>query len=476
MKDIVITIQGALLTHLRYAEGNNGRLDILALLSASDYGRMRTIAVLRELYQRLAQAAAVPGPIVAIPGSTAVDPRSSLAYYIDLIERLSSLPGGCSALPGLPSGPYLPALVTGSPPDMPGLMRQIESSPQSPLRRSSTIGSTISSWWRDLQRRRSSADSSVVSNITETESVTRPVSQYATTPPTTEPREQKVPARPSKGKQRRNSLQDDLSRELFTNIWQHDSRSLADSDTDPDSEEENIGPLNTHQQNLQQSSTSPITPSTAPVPTLDLPHPPSIASDDTTPSTTNSASSHTALPHNPATPPGPLYWPPSKENRYAGFCKGAWKLNSGLGGFKVHSEPIGYFTLITKWRCYRCHFAMPLARGSQKHDHRIDEAVYTHRPTGLRYRWAFLAKSHVACKKPAALTPHNARGPFGCIFCCALRNEPAPVFEELDGFMVHLGLHHRGMDAAALLERTKCVVGRVAAEREVFDINIPPSR
>jgi hypothetical protein len=271
-------------------------------------------------------------------------------------------------------------------------------------------------------------------------------------------------------------MQDDLSRELFTNIW-HDSRS-DDADSDLDSEGADIGPLNTDQQPLHRNdTTSPTTPSTR-IPTLELPHPPrSIASDDTTLSNSNSASStHTALtPRNPATTPGPSYWPPSKENRYAGFCKGAWKLNSGLGGFKVHSEPIGYFTLITKWRCYRCHFAMPLAPGSQRHDHRIDGNVYTHPPTGVRYRWAFLAKSHVACKQPAALAPPTARGPFGCIFCCAEKNTAAPVFEELDAFMAHLGLHHRWMNAAALLERTRCVVGRVASEREEFDINIPPA-
>lgn len=49
----------------------------------------------------------------------------------------------------------------------------------------------------------------------------------------------------------------------------------------------------------------------------------------------------------------------------------------------------------------------------------------------------------------------------------------APRFETLDAFMVHLG-EHRCMNAAALLERTRCVVGRVAGEDEDFDINIPP--
>lgn len=454
---------------------------MLALLSASDYGRARTVSVLHELYQRLAQAAAIPWPVIA--GSPTVDPASSLGYYINLIEGLSSLHGSDPrhmpvGSPAHPGGIFLPALLSGSPPDMPGFIRQPEaSSPQSLPRRSSTFGSTLSSWWRDLQRRRSSADSSVVSTLTEVEPVARPASQYPMTPPTPErPQENDVRAAcPPKSKRPRRAEQDEISRELFTNIWQRDSKSDADTDTDLDCEEEEyIGPLNTNQQRSPRNdAVPPVSSSSTNVPTPDLPHPPpSIESDDTTPS--NSSTHTTLAPRNLTTPAGISYWPPSKDNRYAGFCKGAWKLNSGLGGFKVYSEPIGYFTLITKWRCYRCYFAMPLASGGSKHDHRIDGKVYTHPSTGVRYRWAFLAKSHVACKKPTASIPHHACGPFGCIFCCAQRNEPAPVFETLDGFMGHLRLHHRCMNAAALLERTRCVVGRVASEREEFDINIPP--
>lgn len=63
------------------------------------------------------------------------------------------------------------------------------------------------------------------------------------------------------------------------------------------------------------------------------------------------------------------------------------------------------------------------------------------------------------------LTAQYALGPLGCIICCAQQNEPAPRFQSVDECV------HRHMSAAALLERTRCVVGRVALDQEGFDIN-----
>jgi hypothetical protein len=261
---------------------------------------------------------------------------------------------------------------------------------------------------------------------------------------------------------RRKDEQDEIMCELTTNIWNHDTKSETDSETDSETEFESAD-----EGEIAPAPTAPsVASSTTRVSTLDRAPASSIASSDTTAS---NPSTHTTR-----NPKGVTYWPPSKDNRYSGFCKGAWKLVSGMGGLKVHSEPVGYFTLITKLRCYKCFFAMPLARGCSRNDHRPDTKAYVHGPTGIRYRWFFLAKSHVECKRAGYETPNYVRGSFGCIFCCAQRNEPAPVFESLDGFMNHLGLHHRCMNAAALLERTRCVVGRVADEDEEFDINIPP--
>jgi hypothetical protein len=261
-----------------------------------------------------------------------------------------------------------------------------------------------------------------------------------------------------------------MTRKLTKNPWMHDAN---ESGTEPESEletdeEDELRPASA---NHQPPKTVDEQTSTAVSPALPdtrlFPPPPSVISDSTN---SNHSGSHTLVAR--GTSVG-TYWPPSKDNRYSGFCKGAWKLSSGLGGFKIFSEPIGYFLLVSRWRCYRCYFDMPLASGS-RNEHRFDTKAYLHSPTGIQYRWPFLAKSHVACKRPAVSTPNHVRGSFGCIFCCAELDGPAPIFDLLDEFMAHLGANHRALHAVALLDRTRCVVGRVAAEREDFDLNIPP--
>jgi hypothetical protein len=48
------------------------------------------------------------------------------------------------------------------------------------------------------------------------------------------------------------------------------------------------------------------------------------------------------------------------------------------------------------------------------------------------------------------------------------------ALEGLNAFMTHLGTEHRHCVEEALLERARCVVGRVAGVGEDFDVNIPP--
>ncbi|KAJ5152652.1 uncharacterized protein N7482_009130 [Penicillium canariense] len=191
-------------------------------------------------------------------------------------------------------------------------------------------------------------------------------------------------------------------------------------------------------------------------------HPPSIASTNSTTSTTSSNPSIRSC------------WPPSNDNNYAGFCKGAWKLHSGLGGFKVHSEPKGYYMMESKWRCANCSFEMPLAPDSDRQNPKYNNKLFIHAPTGIQFRWLFLAKSHMKCKRASGGAPKQARGPFGCIFCCRERGVAAPPgFESLEAFMLHLGAEHRFCVEETLLERACCIVGRVAGAEEAFDVNIP---
>lgn len=211
------------------------------------------------------------------------------------------------------------------------------------------------------------------------------------------------------------------------------------------------------------TSTSPP-PHLTPIPPRTQ-HTPSISSTTSTISSTSSSNPSSTRTH----------WPPSAENNYAGFCKGAWKVQSGLGGFKVHSEPKGYYGMESKWRCGNCFFEMPLSPDSTRNNPNYDSRLLTHGATGIRYRWLFLAKSHMKCKR----TVKPGGGLFGCIFCCRERGGPVLGFEGLEKLMLHLGAEHRdvsgvGVEGSSLLEGARCVVGRVAGVEEGFDVNIPP--
>lgn len=107
---------------------------------------------------------------------------------------------------------------------------------------------------------------------------------------------------------------------------------------------------------------------------------------------------------------------------------------------------------------------------------------------GIRYRWVFLAKSHVQCKSmPEGPTARDGSfGAFGCIFCCAEgagrgwgaagNGGNAPTFGNVGSFMEHLQMHRRteASPGPEMQTRTKCVVGRIAEPGEDFEINFPP--
>ncbi|KKZ64980.1 hypothetical protein EMCG_09125 [[Emmonsia] crescens] len=191
---------------------------------------------------------------------------------------------------------------------------------------------------------------------------------------------------------------------------------------------------------------------------------------------------------------------PNEENKYAGFCKGAWKMQTGTQkAMRADQRPSGMFSQILFWRCTKCNFegpmnlssdnplsttmhapsfsrTTPLDQPSRSFDHR----VRVHQATGIRYRWAFLAKSHAYCKK-VPLTTDGSTCSYGCIYCCSERRGPAPIFGNVDSFMEHLRIHdganvqgHVAMPEQELLNRTKCLMERLAHDWEEFDINIPP--
>ncbi|KAK2802902.1 hypothetical protein FQN51_004165 [Onygenales sp. PD_10] len=197
--------------------------------------------------------------------------------------------------------------------------------------------------------------------------------------------------------------------------------------------------------------------------------------------------------------PSALYLP-CEENGFAGFCKGAWKLQTGVKkAMRAEQRPAGMFSQILFWRCSKCLFEGPMNLSSEnpptmtmhapsfsrttpldKPGRSFDHRVRVHAETGVRYRWAFLAKSHAFCRDVPKATDGSTCS-YGCIYCCSERRGPAPVFGNIDTFMHHLRLHdgesipgHMNAPAQDLLNRTKCIMGRMAQDYEEFDINIPP--
>ncbi|KAJ5110476.1 hypothetical protein N7532_001011 [Penicillium argentinense] len=399
MKDILIGLQIALLTHLRE---NGVHLDIFALLNVSDLSRARTISALHELYQRMAQAAPIPWHMTSPvpPGLPVVEPGSGLARYILDIERLSSASshsyrygsgsagymeqqwrgGNISTARPSPPGRVFSGSISNSPPDM--YRAPIEGpSPgqgQGPRERRSSafssFSSTFNTWLRE--RRRSSVESSGGIERDDRSDIAAiaglpsppPTAHNEATATATAPRP--IP-RPTRAELEAPAENDELNLNPWISVMDERTREELEIEEEVDRQVKTPPPI------CADTSVSTLAPRH---PSLNLSGPPpSTHSDISNESSSSSRSNDIRLiPHNP----GISLWPPSRDNDYAGFCKGAWKLNSGFEGFKVHNVPIGYYSLVPKWKCTNCFFDMPISPPSTSSSHKptFDEKVYTHPP------------------------------------------------------------------------------------------------
>ncbi|KAI9723047.1 MAG: hypothetical protein M1812_001496 [Candelaria pacifica] len=182
----------------------------------------------------------------------------------------------------------------------------------------------------------------------------------------------------------------------------------------------------------------------------------------------------TALQAVVSTPTSSFTWP-CPANGYGGFCKGAWKLREHIkGALRLRDRPSGCYTTTELWQCSKCLFEGPV-HGTAK---RRGFDIRVHTLHGIRYRWAFLAKSHLK-KKSYTIGAHYGEGQydsqFGCIFCC-VEGKRMPIFEKVDSLMAHMVTHQVMPHSSEVFfsTKTRCIVGRTAGDSEDFDINIPP--
>lgn len=209
---------------------------------------------------------------------------------------------------------------------------------------------------------------------------------------------------------------------------------------------------------------------------------------------------------------------PSEAN-LAGFCKGAVRqqLGSRKKGFGVENKKGGPKSgQEFCFKCTKCNFEGPAVvsaalpsggRGGVKREKTMDLKVRVSPGGGIRYRWAFLAKSHLL-NKTTSSDAANSNDMYGCYFCCAEGaakgwlddgsgagvnaqlatlgtfggNKPTaaahttPTFNGLKAFMAHLETHRSPARLPGLIAANEmnCIIGRVALDGEDFDLNLPP--
>ncbi|WPH04155.1 Hypothetical protein R9X50_00704100 [Acrodontium crateriforme] len=160
---------------------------------------------------------------------------------------------------------------------------------------------------------------------------------------------------------------------------------------------------------------------------------------------------------------------PSPDNNYLGFCKSAWKLQNGDRKAMTKcrefndgwSQASVYYLSCSSSKC---------AFAGHGDIQTIMNKVWTMERHGIKFRWPFLAKFHVAQQK---VKEHKYA--YQCIFCVLL-GQSSLVIHGTDYYLDHIQ-SHRALDLGeVILHRTKCIVGRVAEDKEDFDINLWPLR
>ena len=165
--------------------------------------------------------------------------------------------------------------------------------------------------------------------------------------------------------------------------------------------------------------------------------------------------------------PTPRIYVPSASNGYGGFCKGAFNFQVGSkDAIKLRKEQVIVQAIVHYWGCSssKCAFEGPATKEG-------DEWIYDNSIRschGVRYRWSFLAKSHVTLKKVKNKTFH-----YRCIFC-VLHGLESPVYQSTGSLMQHIAQHRDQHFGDAVLDRANCINDRVAVEEDNFDVNLPP--
>lgn len=164
---------------------------------------------------------------------------------------------------------------------------------------------------------------------------------------------------------------------------------------------------------------------------------------------------------------------PCKANNYWGLCKGSWTTREDWKkGLKLRTQSPGMYNTKEVWMCTECIFsgdAYTATHSVKKFRRRtmMDPIIYT-ASSGIRYRWVFLAKSHVRKRSSGSQDEYN----YGCIICTT-ENWVTNIYSGVETLMDHIANVHAGTMTHNTARESRAVIGNITAGEVEWDINIP---
>ncbi|KAL8721019.1 MAG: hypothetical protein Q9225_002224 [Loekoesia sp. 1 TL-2023] len=400
LKTILIDLQGSLLKHLWQAQEDDNMTDFTTLVDASDFGRIRTVTVLNELYMRMAMSAtSAPNPFGDMGSFT--NPSVAAQHGQTVYKAL--LPAPTTPGASLSSGHIVQPNI-----------RQQESPENGEMYGHQIISQTTPKMgFFDRFRRKSSAEDDKTGKCNGRSSHVRSNSEAT---PQSNCHHRKVSQSPIVSPPA--SIDED-------NPWATEGKGQEGSvrELRPD---RSVSRATTLVPNFQQQ-----------------------------PSTMSSASAK------------PTKRMLSPYELHGGFCKGAYKLQvHEKEAMKLRNQSTAKTGENYYWACCssKCAFEGPARKVGKTwtFDGTVRECY------GVRYRWSFLAKAHVALARVK-----DGKHDYGCVFCIYDGFE-CPAYHGIQEFMEHVGTHRGKSIADTMLQRIKCVNSKVANHDDDFDINLTP--
>ncbi|KAK5108634.1 hypothetical protein LTR62_008125 [Meristemomyces frigidus] len=451
LQRITIQLQGSLLEKLRRDDEGT---DFMFLVDAADVGRDRTIGSLLELRQRLLAKGPIHELLDAPAAAAAVGPEERRRELPTTTTKVRDVTIHSAHSPepdkGQQGKPTWTRSVGAEEDATAGPLEEPHTHEHGRKRHSSLL-----SFFKHHRSHSNSAEQSPSPRIEEIHESTRPSAKAVTSPPpaavpTTGPTAA-VRVRSSESTARPGPQPSPPQRSFQYQDWEDDPAQIWGAPK-PAERRDTVASLA-----IPPDATIPTLP-TSPAEsarTLSIARIPSVG---------RSSSIATATTAQITTP--------NPDNAYLGFCKSAYKLQNGdrktaLTRVKEFNDGWSQATVY-----YLCCSSSKCAFAGHINLDVIWTKVWTVEARGLKFRWPFLAKSHVPQQKVK-----GQQYGYQCLFC-AFQGEKTAVYFGTDTYLEHVSGHRGQGMSEVVLYMTKAVTDRILEvdehESTEFDINLFP--